>query len=93
MPSVVATLQVKEDKIEAAKQALKQLASETLSDEPGTLAYVFHQQRDDPTLFVAYEKYESDEAFQQHSKNLASKAAAFAGILAGPPKIAVLDEI
>jgi len=93
MPSVVATLQVKEDKIEAAKQALKQLASETLADEPGTLAYVFHQQKDDPTLFVAYEKYESDEAFAQHGKNLASKGAAFAGILAGPPKITMLEEL
>ena len=79
MPSVVATLQVKEDKIEEAKQALKQLASETLAEESGTLAYVFHQQKDDPTLFVAYEKYESDEAFAIHGKNLASKGRGLRG--------------
>lgn len=93
MPSVVATLQVKEDKIEEARQALKQLAAETLDQESGTLAYVFHQQKDDPTRFVAYEKYESDEAFQLHSKNLASKGATFAGILAGPPQILMLEEL
>ncbi len=100
MPSVVATLTVKvatltvkEDKIEQARSALKQLATETLAEEPGTLAYLFHQQKDDPTRFVAYEKYESDAAFQAHSKNLASKAATFAGILAGPPEILVLEEI
>ena len=93
MPSVVATIQVKEDKIEAAKQALKQLATDTLADEPGTLAYVFHQQKDDPTVFVAYEKYESDEAFAQHGKNLATRGAALAGILAGAPKIVMLEEL
>jgi quinol monooxygenase YgiN len=93
MPSVVATLKVKEDKIEEARRALKQLAKETLAEESGTLAYVFHQQKDDPTSFVAYEKYESDEAFALHGKNLASKGAAFAGILAGPPKIVMLEEI
>jgi len=93
MPSVVATIQVKEDKIEEAKQFLKELSADTLSSEPGTLVYVFHQQQDDPTTFVAYEKYESEEAFKTHSKNLASKGAGFAGILAGPPSIVVLEEI
>ncbi len=93
MPSVFATVKVKEDKIEEAKQFLKELGAETLANEPGTLAYVFHQQKDDPTSFVAYEKYESDEAFKQHSKNLASKGARFAGILDGAPQIVLLDEL
>ncbi len=93
MPSVVATLKVKEDKIEEARAFLKQLAADTLANESGTLAYVFHQQKDDPTAFVAYEKYESDEAFALHSKNLASKGAGFAGIMAGPPKIVILEEL
>jgi len=93
MPSVVATIQVKEDKIEEARQFLKELAAGTLANEPGTLAYVIHQQADDPTRFVIYEKYESDEAFKLHSKNLASKGAGFAGILAGAPKIVMLQEV
>lgn len=93
MPSVVATLKVKEDKIEEARAFLKQLAADTLANESGTLAYVFHQQKDDPAAFVAYEKYESDEAFALHSKNLASKGAGFASIMAGPPKIVVLEEL
>jgi len=93
MPSVFATIKVKEDKIEEAKQFLKDLSAETLAGEVGTLAYVFHQQQDDPASFVAYEKYDSEEAFKTHSKNLASKGASFAGILAGPPSIVLLDEI
>ena len=93
MPSVIANLKVKEDKVEEARLALKQLAEETLSSEEGTLAYTVHQRQDDPTAFVFYEKYESEEAFKTHSKNLASKGAGFAGILAGPPSIVVLEEI
>jgi quinol monooxygenase YgiN len=93
MPSIVATIKVKEDKIEEAKAFVKELSAEVLSNEPGTLAYVFHQRADDPTVFVAYEKYESQEAFKAHSKNLASKGASFAAILAGPPEILMLEEV
>jgi len=93
MPSVVATLKVKEDKVEEAKGFLKQLAADTLANEPGTLVYTVHQRKDDPTTFVFYEKYESDEAFATHSANLKSAGAGFAAILAGPPQIAVLDEV
>ena len=39
MPSVVATLKVKQDKVEEAKRFLKQLAADTLAKEKGTLAY------------------------------------------------------
>ncbi len=93
MPSVIANLKVKEDKVEEAKVALKQLAEETLASEDGTLAYVPHQRQDDPTTFVFYEKYESVEALQAHSKNLASKAALFGSLLAGAPEIIMIEEV
>lgn len=93
MPSVVATIKVKEDKLEQAKGFLKQLAADTLAKEPGTLAYTVHQRKDQPTTFVFYEKYESDEAFAIHGKNLASAGKGFAGILAGPPEIVMLEEV
>ena len=93
MPCVVANLKVKEDKIEEAKSFLKQLASDALAKEPGTLVYSVHQRKDDPTAFVFYEKYESDAALAEHSKNLKSAGAGFAAILAGAPEIVLLDEI
>lgn len=93
MPSIVATLKVKKDKIEEAQAFLKELRSEILANEPGTLAYVAHQRKDDPTTFVFYEKYENDEALKSHGKNMASKGAAFAAILAGPPEIVRLEEV
>jgi quinol monooxygenase YgiN len=93
MPSVVATIQVKEDKIEAAKTFLKKLCADTLANESGTLTYVAHQRKDQPTTFVFYEKYESDAAFEIHGKNLRAAGASFADILAGPPDIQMLEEI
>ena len=93
MPSVIANLKVKEDKVEEARLALKQLAEETLSSEEGTLVYTVHQRQDDPTAFVFYEKYESEEAFKIHGKNLASKSGVFAGLLAGAPEIIMIEEV
>ena len=93
MPSVVATLKVKDDKIEEAKSFLSQLAKDTLAKEPGTLAYTVHQRKDDPTTFVFYEKYENDQAFAQHGENLKAQGAGFAQILAGRPEIVFLEEL
>jgi len=93
MPSVIATIRVKEDKIEEAKSFLKNLAAETLTNEPGTLAYIPHQQKEDPATFVFYEKYESDEAFAIHGKNLASRNAEFGALMAERPQITILDEL
>jgi quinol monooxygenase YgiN len=93
MPSIVATVKVKEDKVEEAKSFLKDLVAEVRANEPGTLAYVFHQKQGDPTTFVAYEKYDSDESFKKHSAGLAAKGAGFAAILAGAPEIVMLEEI
>jgi quinol monooxygenase YgiN len=93
MPSVMATVKVKAEKREEATAFFKELASGVLAEEPGTLAYVLHQRRDDPLTVVVYEKYESDEAFALHGKNLAAKGAEFMALLDGPPKVVVLDEI
>lgn len=93
MPCVVATVTVKEDKLDEAKSFLKQLSADTLAKEPGTLVYTVHQKKDDPTTFVVYEKYESDAAFAQHGENLKAVGAQFAAILAGAPKIEMLEEL
>ena len=93
MPNVVATLTIKEDQIENAKSFLKQLSADTLAKEPGTLEYTVHQRKDDPKVFVFFEKYESDEALATHSKNLREVGGEFAKLLAGPPEIHVLDEV
>ena len=93
MPSVFATLKVKADKVEEAKKAFAELQKFVTESEPGNLAYIFHQRKDDPTVFMAYEKYASDEAFAEHGKNLASRGGALGEILDGRPEIVIVEEI
>ncbi len=93
MPSIIATLKVKDDKIEEAKSFLGKLAKDTLAAEKGTLAYVVHQRKDDPTVFVFYEKYQDDAAFAAHGENLKAHGAGFGAILAGAPEIIFLEEV
>jgi quinol monooxygenase YgiN len=93
MPSVVANLKLKEDQLENALTFLRELAESTLANEPGTLAYVIHQRRDDPLSIVVYEKYASDEAFAEHGKNLGSKAGEFMALMDGPPEVILIEEI
>jgi len=93
MPSVIATIEVKEDQIEEAKSFLKKLAADTLANEEGTLAYTVHQKKGAPATFVFYEKYASDAAFAEHGENLKAVGKDFAKILAGPPQIVLLDEV
>ena len=61
--------------------------------EKGTLAYLAHQRKDDPTTFIFYEKYASDADLATHGKNLASVGAQFGALLAGAPQIVYLEEI
>ena len=80
MPTVVATIKVKEDKIDEAKAFFKELAADTLANESGTLAYVPLQQKDEPTTFIFYEKYADDAAFATHGANLQKVSKEFAGV-------------
>ena len=93
MPSVIAYIKVKDDKISEAREFLGKLARDTVANEKGTLAYVAHQRKDDPTTVVFYEKYDYDAAFAGHGENLKAHGKSFAAIMAGPPEILFLDEL
>ncbi|HXK24274.1 MAG TPA: antibiotic biosynthesis monooxygenase [Myxococcota bacterium] len=93
MPSILATLKVKKDKIDEAKEGFRKLAATVKANEPGTLAYVFHQRKDEPATFIVYEKYADDAAFKKHGENLRAHGAVFAGVLDGRPEITFLDEL
>ncbi len=93
MPSIIANIRVKEDKVDEAKTFFAKLATDTLAAEAGTLAYVAHQRKDDPTMFVFYEKYADDAAFATHGENLGQHGKAFGAVMAGPPEIIFIEEV
>jgi quinol monooxygenase YgiN len=93
MPSVIATIKVKQDKIEDAKKLFAELSAGVLANEPGTLAYIPHQRKDEPATFIFYEKYQDMDAFKTHGANLAKRGKEFAGVMAGPPEIVMVNEV
>ena len=93
MPSLIATLKVKDDKVDEAVKFFQELQENVKSNELGTLEYVFHQKTGEPTTFVVYEKYADAEALKTHSANLAKVGSRFAPILDGPPEIVAIEEI
>jgi quinol monooxygenase YgiN len=93
MQTLIATLKVQNGKQEEAKTLFRELSAAVRANEPGTLAYVFHQRKDDPLTFWVYETYASEDAFKAHGANLAKWGPRFAGVLAGRPEIVFLEEV
>jgi quinol monooxygenase YgiN len=93
MPSLIATLKVKEEKVDEAVKFFQELQTDVKANEPGTLEYVFHQKDGEPTTFVVYEKYADADAIKTHSANLAKVGARFAPLMDGPPEITRISEI
>lgn len=69
MPSVltvVATIRAARGKGDELAALLAEQAAVVLAAEPGCLVYRPHRSTKDPDLFLFYEMYESDAAFDAH---------------------------
>ena len=70
MITLIATVKVKEGKMEEAIEALKEIVPNVKASEPGCLAYVPHKVRGEENTIIFYEKYQDKEALKAHSANL-----------------------
>ena len=72
MVTIIAIVEVKEGKMEEAKEVLKEMALQVKASEPGTLEYIPHtiKGKDNKNKILFYEKYESGEAMKTHMVNL-----------------------
>ena len=77
MPKVamLARFKAKEGKADELVAAFRPLF-EQAEKEPGTLLYVLHRSKDDPSLFWVAELYADDDAFAAHSASKVMAAAA-----------------
>jgi quinol monooxygenase YgiN len=93
--TVIAKLKVKPGSEDAFQAAAREMIATVKTAEPGTLAYILHQNTKDPTEFIYYEVYTDQAALDSHGKTDHMKA--FGGkigtLLAGRPEIAVLNEV
>ncbi len=83
MVTIIAILEVKEGKMEEAKEVLKEMALQVKGSEPGTLEYIPHtvKGKNFKNTILFYEKYESGEAMKTHMANLAKTGAKLTPLL------------
>jgi quinol monooxygenase YgiN len=91
--TVVATLRANKDRADALAALLVEQAAAVRRAEPGCIAYRVHRSAHDPDVFLFYEAYVNDAAFDFHRS--AVHLAAFRerrereGLTAGPPAIEI----
>jgi quinol monooxygenase YgiN len=94
MLTVVAVLKAKEGREKEMEEALMKVVPQVAA-EGGTLAYVLHRAKKDPTKFLFYEKYQDKEALNAHSSTpyFLEMFGAVGSLLDGNPSIEVYEEI
>ncbi|MDP3767888.1 MAG: antibiotic biosynthesis monooxygenase family protein [Dehalococcoidia bacterium] len=68
MVTIIFRMKAKEGKEDEAVARLRKMAEAVEAQEPETLAYVFHQSKQDPTELVLFEVYTNDDALQRHTR-------------------------
>lgn len=94
MISIIAKIPVKEEKLNEAIEAFKQLIAEVAKEE-GTLSYTLNVSKKDPNTLVILERYKDKESLGAHSstphfKAFSAKAGEF---FSGKTEIAIMDEL
>ena len=88
--TVIASIKVKPGMEDRARELLLSIVAPTL-EEPGCVNYDLHQSTTDPTDFMFYERWTSDEALAAHSKSPAPHRAALreqlGALVAGAPGV------
>jgi len=83
MVTLIATVEVKEGKMQEAIEVLKEIVPQIKASEPGTIEYIPHtvKGRENKNKIIFYERYEDGEAMKTHMTNLANSAAKLTPLL------------
>lgn len=92
MITVIATIIAKKDKIEDVKNGLRELVKHTTQEE-GCIKYILHQDRENPNVFMFYEQFKDQAAFDFHASQpyIAAFGAKAGELLEQPPKLRFLN--
>jgi len=69
MITLIASLKVKEGKMDEVKEKLKKIVANVKKTEPGCLEYIPHTVKGEDNTIIFYEKYLDKEALKIHSAN------------------------
>ena len=85
---IIATIKVKEGKMEEAKEALKEVVKTVKANEPGTLEYTPHTVRKEDNTIIFIERYVDGDAVKAHMANLGKNMGKVMPFMEpGPPNI------
>ena len=62
-------------------------------EEPGNNAYIMNRSKENPRLFVFYEEYTDQEAFDAHRRHLGELGVDLRAILDGAPILEFYEKI
>ena len=95
--TVVAKVRSAPGKADALQELLIEQAATVRRSEPGCLAYRVHRGTRDPDVFLFYETYVDDAAFEAHkqSPHLAEyrKRRESGGLIAGPADVEIFRAV
>ncbi len=94
MLTVIGVLKAKEGKEKDMEEALKRFVP-LVAHEEGTLRYVLHRAKKDPTKFLFYERYKDKEALASHGSTSHVKElfATIGPFIEGKLSIEICEEI
>ncbi len=89
---IIATIIAKKDKIAEVKAGLQNLVAHT-TQETGCISYTLHQDRDNTNVFMFYEQFKDQAAFDFHASQpyIATFSARAGELLEQAPKLRFLD--
>ncbi len=94
MKSIIAKIPIKEDKLDEAIAAVKELMVEVAKEE-GTLYYTLNVSEAEPATLVVIERYKDDAAIELHSasEHFQQFVAKGEELFSGALDIVVMDEL
>lgn len=93
MIAVTATFKTKQGREEEFIAEMKQLAKSVKDNEPGAIDYTIHRSQKSQSVFLIYEKYESDGALKAHmaAPHFQNAAKKLPELLDGPMQLDVYE--
>ena len=92
MMSLVAKLTVQEGKEQDFIDVMKDVVP-AVREEPGNNAYIMNRSKEHPRMFVFYEEYTDQAAFDAHRKHLGELGVDLRAILDGAPVLEFYEKI
>jgi quinol monooxygenase YgiN len=94
MVTVIATIIAKKEKIAEVKAGLLDLVAYTTKEE-GCIQYTLHQDKDEPHVFVFYEQFKDQEAFDFHASQsyIVSFGVKIPELMEKPPKLRFVEKV